>query len=163
MPRNGGKWIVWLRSNRQPLPTDLSDLFADSVPLVRVNAAGAWWGRTGEAKRVRDVLEAAIRTGDRDAVVFGCQVLAEMGPAAGDVVPLLWSYLGHDDKYVRMNAASAISCCCLDKRVLAKARSSLITDTGDQLIDAITAMIAKRMQKVIEAEGGSATDRPLER
>src|SRR5262249_53777770 len=138
--RGRGKWIVWLRSHRQPLPADLSDLFNDPVPLVRVNAAGAWWGRTGEAKRARD-LEEAIRTGDRDAAVFGCQLLAEMGPAAGDVVPLLWPYLGHDDRYVRTNAASALSRCCTDRRVLAEARSRLISDTGDPLIDSITASI----------------------
>ena len=36
--------------------------------------------------------------------------------------------------------------------MLAEARSRLITDTGDRLIDAATALIAKRLQKVIEAE-----------
>src|SRR5438132_468089 len=132
MPRNGGKWIVWLRSHRQPVPADLSALFDDPVPLVRVYAAGAWWGRTGEAKRVRDVVEKAIRTSDRDAIVFGFQVLAELGPAAGDIVPLVWEYLEHEDAAVRLNAASTISSCCTDKRVLAEARARLVADTGDR-------------------------------
>jgi hypothetical protein len=160
MPRNGGKWIVWLRSHRQPLPADLSALFNDPVPLVRVNAAGAWWGRTGEAKRARDVVGEAIRTGDRDAVIFGCQLLAEMGPTAGDVVALLWPYLGHDDRYVRLNAAGALCDCCTDRRVLIEARSRLITDTGDRLVDACMRYIAARMQKRIEGDTAAAPAPP---
>jgi hypothetical protein len=160
MPRKGGKWIVWLQSHRQPLPADLSELFDDPVPLVRVSAAGAWWGRTGEAKQVRDVVEAAIRTGDRDAVVFGCQVLGEMGPAAGDVVALVWDYLEHENAAIRLNAASALLRCCNEKRVLAQARARLAADTGDRLFDAAIAFVAHKMDKVLQPEPLAPADSP---
>jgi hypothetical protein len=153
MPRKGGQWIVWLRANRQPLPADISALFDDPSPLVRVNAAGAWWGRTGEAKRAADVVGAAIRTGDRDAIIFGCQVLAAMGPAAGNIVSLVWEYLVHNDGAIRLNAASAIAQCCTDKRVLVEVRARLVPDTGDGLYDACIRLSLRRMERAIVGEG----------
>jgi hypothetical protein len=109
---------------------------------------------------VRDVVEAAIRTGDRDAVVFGCQVLAEMGPAAGDVARLVWDYLEHENAAIRANTALALLRCCTDKRVLAQARARRAADTGDRLFDAAITLVAHRMDKVLHPEPGASADGP---
>src|SRR4051794_18940110 len=103
MARDRDKWLRVLQS-RRPGPPNASDvprLLDDPDPLVRVCAAALLWDPAAEPVRVRAVVDDAVRSDDRDAVVYGCHLLMEAGSAAGDVVPLVWGYLRHPDGGVR--------------------------------------------------------------
>jgi hypothetical protein len=125
----------------------------DPVCLVRVRAAAVLWAQTGDQVAVRPVVDAAIRSGDRNGIVYGCQLLMEFGPAAGDVVPLLWDYIRHPDVGVRGNAAYAVFKCCRDKRVLAEAAALLEASfAGSPEPDAMLRYAAHKLRKASEAE-----------
>src|SRR6476646_5643386 len=93
MPRNGGTWLRELQSRLgQPSAgVDLPAALEHPDPAVRVLAAGVVWGRTGgrQPELVLPFATAGILSGERRAVVVGCALLAELGRAAGDVVPLV--------------------------------------------------------------------------
>ena len=153
MAGNRDKWLRVLRSRRPepPSASDIPPLLDDPDPLVRVCAAALLWDPAAEPERVRAATDAAVRSGDRDAVVYGCHLLQEAGPAAGDIVPLVWGYLRHPDGGVRANAAYALFKCCRDKAVLAEAAAQLTDDTGDTLHDATIRYAAHKLR---QAAGG---------
>src|SRR5438105_2778687 len=86
MPRNGGNWLQLLRSRLGvgEVGIDLPTALEYPDPVIRVLAAGVVWGRTGgrQPALVMPHIEAAIRSREHWGLVFGCQLLAAMGPAA---------------------------------------------------------------------------------
>ncbi|MFO0925463.1 MAG: hypothetical protein U0736_00260 [Gemmataceae bacterium] len=100
-------------------------LLDDPVCVVRICAAAVVWAQTQDQSAIRPVVDAAIRSGDRWAVRYGCGLVMEFGPAAGDVAPLVWDYLRDPDAALRLNAGYAVLKCCLDKQVLAAAAALL--------------------------------------
>jgi HEAT repeat protein len=126
-------------------------LLSDPIGLVRVRAAFVLWVHLQDLPLIQPVVEEAIRSGDRDAVVDGCQLLTEFGPAAGDVVPLVWEYLRHPDGMVRLNAASALLKCCRDKQVLAEAATILETDGWDIPDGGLVGYAASKLRRAAEA------------
>jgi hypothetical protein len=166
MPRNGGIYLrdLQARLGRVSAGVDLPTALEHPDPATRVLAAGVVWERTGgrQPELALPVIAAALRSGEHQAVASGCRLLGDLGAAGTDLVPLAWPYLDHDDKYLRMHAAYALSKCCTDRLALAEVLSRLVTDTGDGLLDAVTAMTAERIRKAIEAEpdGRSSTGLP---
>jgi vesicle coat complex subunit len=134
------------------------ELLNDPVGLVRVRAAAVLWAQTQDEVAVRSVVDAAVRSGERDAVIYGCHLLMELGPAAGDIAPLVWEYLRHPDAMVRGNAAYAVFKCCRDRRVLAEAAELVECKTGDSLDNALVGYAAHKLRKAAEAEPGAAAD-----
>jgi hypothetical protein len=155
------KWLDALRSFRRgrPLPPDLSTLVDDPAPVVRLCAAGVRWAEGGEVPLARWAAAEAIRSGERDAVIYGCHLLMELGPAAGDIAPLVWEHLRHPDATVRGNAAYAVFKCCRDRRVLAEAAELVAGTTGDRLGDALVGYAAHKLRQAADAEPGAAADR----
>jgi hypothetical protein len=162
MPRKGGIYLrdLLARIGRVSAGVDLPTALEHPDPATRVLAAGVAWERTGgrQPELALPIIATALQSGEHWAVVQGCRLLGDLGPAGEDLVPLVWPYLDHDDKYLRMHAASALSECCTDRRVLAEVRSRLVTHTGDQVIDAITAMTVEMIRKAIEAEPVAAPE-----
>src|SRR5688572_30099569 len=76
------KWLDALRSfrGRKPLPADLSTLVDDPRPIIRLCAAGIRWAEGGEPAFAQAAAAEAIRSGERDAVIYGCHLLMELGP-----------------------------------------------------------------------------------
>jgi hypothetical protein len=154
MARNGGNWLKLLRSHLGigEVSIDLPAALEHPDPVIRVLAAGVVWGRTGgrQPELVLPHIATAIRSGERWGKVFGCQLLAQLGRSAGDIVPLVWDLLADTESGVRFNAAFALLKCCPDKRVLAQARQFLDGDA-----DYATQYVAAKLQAAIEAEPGA--------
>jgi HEAT repeat protein len=128
-------------------------LLGDPICVIRVRAAAVLWALTRDQAAVRPVVDAAICSGDRDGVVYGCQLLMEFGPAAGDVVPLVWGYLRHPDAGVRVNAAYALFKCCRDKQVLAEAAAILEASLADaRAPDPLLRYVAYKLRQAAAAE-----------
>src|SRR5262245_65760541 len=108
MPRNGGNWLQLLRSHLGvgEVGIDLAAALEHPDSVIRVLAAGVVWGRTGgrQPELTLQHIAAAIRSGERWGKVFGCQLLAAIGPSAGDIVPLVWDLLADAESGVRFNA-----------------------------------------------------------
>jgi hypothetical protein len=128
---------------------DLPAALEHPDPAVRVLAAGVVWGRTGgrQPELVLPYVATGIRSGTRWGVVYGCQLLSEVGRAAGDIVPLVWHLLSSTESAVRFNAAFALLKCCPNKRVLTETRQLL---EGDE--DYVARYVAAQLQAAIEAE-----------
>jgi hypothetical protein len=150
MPHKGGTWLRELqaRLGRPSASVDLPAALEHPDPVIRLLAAGVVWGRTGgrQPELVMPHIVAAIQSGTRLEVVFGCQLLAELGLAAGDIVPLVWHLLTSPESAVRFAAAFAVLECCTEKRVLIEARQFL---EGDE--DYVARYVAAKLQEAIEA------------
>lgn len=166
MPRNGGNWLKVLRSHLGvgEVGIDLPTALEHPDQVVRVLAAGVVWERTGgrQPGLVLPYIEAAIRSGERWGLVFGCQLLAAMGPTAGDIIPLVWEHLRHPEWGVRTNAAFAILKCCRDRQLLAEAAalSEPEPETGDGLADTSIRYVTDKLRRAAEAEPAAARTRP---
>jgi|SRR5262245_1214386 len=165
MPRNGGTWLRLLQSRlgRPSAGVDLPAALEHPDLVIRVLAAGVVWGRTGgrQPTLVMPHIEAAIRSRQHWGLVFGCQLLAAMGPAAGHVVPLVWEHLRHSEWGVRLNAASAICGCCRDRRVLGETAALIEAEprTSDDLANAAFRCVAESLRRAAEDESRAAPDR----
>jgi hypothetical protein len=160
MAKSRQKWLDALRSfhRGKALPTDLATLVDDPRPIIRLCAAGLRWAEGGEPAFARAAAAESIQSGQRDAVIYACHLLMELGPAAGDIVPLLWEYLQHPDAIIRGNAAYAVFKCCRDTRVLAEAAELVEGKTGDSLGDALVGYAAEKLRKAAGAEPSAASD-----
>jgi hypothetical protein len=156
------KWLDSLRVYRrdEAIPADLSALADDPSPVVRLCVVGVRLAETGDVALARLAAAEAIRSGERDAVICGCRLLADLGPAAGDIVPLVWQYLRHPDDMVGGNAGFALLKCCMERRVLAEAAGLLEPGPGEGLGIATRRYVAHKLRQAAEAETGAAADRP---
>jgi hypothetical protein len=137
----------------------LSTLADHPEAIVRLYVAGIRWTEDGDVPAARAAAVEAIRSGEAHPVCMGCQLLMQLGPAAGDVVPLIWDYLRHPDGMVRGNAGYVLLKCCPDTRVLADAAAVLETDPGgDDLAGALIRYAAHKLRKAAEAETSAAAD-----
>jgi hypothetical protein len=165
MGRNGGNWLQLLRTRLGvgEVGIDLLALVEHPDSVIRVLAAGVVWGRTGgrQPALVLPHIEVAIRSGDLSGLVFGCQLLSEMGPSAGDIVPLVWALLRHSDWGVRLNAACAICKCCRDRRVLDETAALIEAEisTGGGLANAAFRSVAERLRRAAEFAPCATLDR----
>jgi hypothetical protein len=155
VPQTGRNWKQLLRSHLKGKQAGVGfpALLGHPDPAIRVLAAGVIWARTGsrQPELALPVIAEAIRSGERWGKVFGCQLLAEMGRAAGDIVPLVWGLLSDTESGVRLNAAFALLKCCPDKEVLADARRFLDDDDSPA-----ARYVARKLQ---EAAGTDSTRR----
>ena len=133
----------WVRSDGIDLPS----LLGHPDLTVRVLVAGIIWTRTGgrQSAEALPVIAEAIRAGGPSRIL-GCQLLAEMGPTAGDIVPLVRGLLHEPEPGVRLAAAFALLKCCPDKPVLAEAQQCL---AGDD--DPVARYVASKLQTAVEA------------
>jgi hypothetical protein len=101
---------------------------------------------------------AELASGEPNAVIFGCHLLGDLGPAAGDIVPLVWEYLRHPDELVRGNAGFALFKCCVDKRALAEAAEILepTPTPGDGLGITTCRYAAHKLRQAAQAEPAAA-------
>jgi HEAT repeat protein len=154
-------WLLRYYPPNDSIRSAVMVLLADPICLVRVRAAAVLWEQARDLDALLPVVVAAVCSGDQDGVLFGCQLLMAFGPAAGDIVPLVWSYLRHPDGMVRANAAYALFKCCSDRRVLAEAAEQLEAGSADGLADAFIKFAAHQLRKAAKVEQGAA-DRPSE-
>jgi hypothetical protein len=59
------------------IPLAVQHLCNDAGARIRICAAGVLWAQRGEYTPIRGLIEEAIRSGERDVIVLGCQLLAE--------------------------------------------------------------------------------------
>ena len=104
-------WVRGLRASlgRVPLPADLSTLADHPEAIVRLYVAGIRWTEDGDVPAARAAAVEAIRSGEAHPVCMGCQLLMQLGPAADDVLPLVWDYLRHPSGMVRGNAGFVLT------------------------------------------------------
>jgi vesicle coat complex subunit len=137
-------------------------LLGDPALLVRVSAAAVLWAQARDLAGTLPAVEAALRSGERQAVIYACHLLVGLGQAAGEVVPLLWGHLRHPDGVVRGNAAYALLKCCADKRLLAEAAALVLADAGDAASDALVRFAAHKLRKAAGAEPAAPAGPPRE-
>ncbi len=156
-------WVRGLRSSLGdgPLPDDWSTLADHPKAIVRLYVAGLRWAEDGDAPAARAAAAEAIQSGESHPMCMGCQLLMHLGPAAGDVVPLVWGHLRHPDGMVRGNAGYALLKCCPEARVLAEAAAVLEANAdtgGDRLAGALVRYAAHKLRQAADAEPGAAPD-----
>jgi HEAT repeat protein len=106
-------------------------LLQDPSPLVRIRAAEVLWVWSQDAVSLRPIVHEAIRSGEKFAVVYGCRLLLDFGPPAGDIVPLVWDYLQHPDSLIRRDVAYLLFKLCSDKHILFEAADLLAATLGN--------------------------------
>jgi hypothetical protein len=131
----------------------LSTLAGHPKAIVRLYVAGIRWTEDGDVPAARGAAVEAIRSGEAHPMCMGGHLLMQLGPAAAEVVPLVWDYLRHPDGMVRGNAGFVLLKCCPDARVLAEAAAVLEADPGgENLAGALVRYAAHKLRKAAEAE-----------
>jgi hypothetical protein len=139
----------------------LSTLADHPEAIVRLYVAGIRWTEDGDVPAARAAAVDTIRSGEAHPVCMGCQLLMQLGPAADDVLPLVWDYLRHPSGMVRGNAGFVLLECCPDTRILAEAAAVLEDDLGgDNLDGAIVRFAAHKLRKAAEAEQSAQAEQP---
>jgi hypothetical protein len=141
------------------LPADIATLADHPDEMIRLYVVGIRWTEDGDVPATRAAALEALRSSEAYAVSMGCQLLMQLGPAAGDVVPLVWDHLRHPKGFVRGNAGNVLLQCCPDTRILAEAAGVLEAEPGGEGLEgAIVRYVAHRLRKAVMAEQGAAPD-----